>query len=96
MDGISVSFADRRVLTDVSLTVSGGERVGLIGENGSGKSTLLLVAAGLIEPDAGSVSVTAPGSARAPVGLCHQEPPFQAEATVREAVDDAVADPVPP
>ncbi|WP_010147811.1 ABC-F family ATP-binding cassette domain-containing protein [Serinicoccus profundi] len=70
MDGISLSFGDRRVLTDVSLVVSSGERAALIGENGSGKSTLLRVAASLLTPDVGSVH--APGV----VGLFHQEPPF--------------------
>src|SRR5690606_41852526 len=71
LDGISRSFPDRRVLTDVSCTVASGEIAALIGENGSGKSTLLRIAAGLDEPDAGSVS--APGT----VGLLPQEPPFR-------------------
>lgn len=53
LDGISVSFGQRRVLTNVSFIVSAGECAGLVGENGSGKSTLLRVAAALIEPDAG-------------------------------------------
>ena len=58
VDGISKSFPDRRVLTDVSLTVSAGEVVGLIGENGSGKSTLLRIIAGLLEaPTAGEVFI---------------------------------------
>jgi ATPase subunit of ABC transporter with duplicated ATPase domains len=35
------SYGDHRVLTDVSLTVSRGERIGIIGPNGLGKSTLL-------------------------------------------------------
>ncbi|WP_246140009.1 ABC-F family ATP-binding cassette domain-containing protein [Protaetiibacter larvae] len=54
-DGVSVSFGERRVLTDLSLTVSPGQRVGLLGENGAGKSTLLGVLAGELEPDAGRV-----------------------------------------
>lgn len=37
VEGISKSFLDRRVLTDVSLTVSACERACLVGENGSGK-----------------------------------------------------------
>ncbi len=91
VDGVSVSFGDRRVLTDVSFTISGGERLGLIGENGSGKSTLLQVIAGLIEPDAGTVQISVPGGHDARLGLLHQEPPFAPTATVTEALNDAVA-----
>ncbi|MGA8047979.1 MAG: ABC-F family ATP-binding cassette domain-containing protein [Dermatophilaceae bacterium] len=85
LDGVSRSFPDRRVLTDVSLVVAAGEIACLIGENGSGKSTLLRIAAGLEAPDAGSVSL--PGA----VGLYHQEPPFPATWTVAEVLEDAVA-----
>ncbi|WP_237565458.1 ABC-F family ATP-binding cassette domain-containing protein [Ornithinimicrobium cavernae] len=85
VDGISRSFADRRVLTDVSLIVSAGEVACLIGENGSGKSTLLRIAAGLDHPDAGSVSV--PGT----VGLFHQEPPFRPTLTIDEVLAEATA-----
>src|SRR5690349_6687521 len=55
-DGVSLSYGDRRVLTDVSLTVGPGTRLGLIGENGVGKSTLLRVLAGVETPDSGVVS----------------------------------------
>lgn len=44
-------------LRDVSVRVSKGEVVGLIGGNGSGKTTLLRVLCGALEPTAGSVSV---------------------------------------
>lgn len=89
--GASVSFGDRRVLTDVSFTISGGERLGLIGENGSGKSTLLQVIAGVIEPDAGTVQISVPGGHDVRLGLLHQQPPFVPSATVTEALNDAVA-----
>ncbi|WP_114905478.1 ABC-F family ATP-binding cassette domain-containing protein [Ornithinimicrobium murale] len=85
LDGISRSFPDRRVLTDVSFTVSSGEVACLIGENGSGKSTLLRIAAGRDEPDAGAISV--PGS----VGLFHQEPPFPLDLTIEGVLADATA-----
>ncbi len=91
LDGVSFSYPDRRVLTDVSMRAAGGERVGLIGENGSGKSTLLRLAAGLLAPDAGTVDLTCAGGRTPTVGLLHQEPPFRADATVAQALEDAVA-----
>ena len=55
--GISKSFGETEVLTDVSVTLSQGRILGLAGENGAGKSTLLRIAAGLEEQDAGQVWV---------------------------------------
>lgn len=91
VDGISISFADRRVLTDVSFTVPAGERSGLVGENGSGKTTLLRIVAGLASPNTGIVRATAPGGRAPRVGLLHQEPPFQATQSITEALESAVA-----
>jgi ABC-type polysaccharide/polyol phosphate transport system ATPase subunit len=42
-----------RALTDISLTVADGERLGLVGRNGAGKSTLLRLIGGLIGPSSG-------------------------------------------
>ncbi|HLS33975.1 MAG TPA: ATP-binding cassette domain-containing protein, partial [Brevibacterium sp.] len=91
IDGVSLSFADRRVLTDVSFVVPAGDRVGLIGENGSGKSTLLRVIAGILTPTAGTVTATSPGTDRPVIGILHQEPPFTAAATIAESLETAVA-----
>lgn len=91
VDGISISFTDRRVLTDVSFTVPAGDRTGLIGENGSGKTTLLRVIAGLTRPDGGIVSAIAPGGHAPRIGLLHQEPPFLASMSIAEALASAVA-----
>lgn len=87
IDGLSKSYADRRVLTNISLTVGAGERAALIGENGTGKSTLLRIVAGLEHPDAGSV--TLPGS----TGLHHQQVPFSLRLAAQEVLDDA-AEPI--
>ncbi|WP_437024152.1 ATP-binding cassette domain-containing protein [Streptomyces sp. enrichment culture] len=52
---ITVTRASRRVLTDVSVTVSARSRIAVVGENGRGKTTLLHVLAGLLTPDEGTV-----------------------------------------
>ncbi|WP_050418867.1 ABC-F family ATP-binding cassette domain-containing protein [Bradyrhizobium tropiciagri] len=69
---ISLTFGGTPLLSSVELSVSAGERVCLIGRNGSGKSTLLRIAAGLVEPDAGSRFVQ-PG---ATIRYLPQEPDF--------------------
>ena len=52
---VSKSYGSQAVLTDVSLTVRRGERVGIIGPNGLGKSTLLKIVMGQVGADAGTV-----------------------------------------
>ncbi len=54
---LSVILGDRTVLTDLSLTVNGGEFVAVVGPNGSGKSTLLRTIAGDLVPTHGSVQI---------------------------------------
>ncbi|OGZ41632.1 MAG: ATP-binding protein [Candidatus Ryanbacteria bacterium RIFCSPHIGHO2_02_FULL_45_43] len=46
-----------KALDDVSLEVKKGEFLGIIGPNGAGKSTLLKLIAGVLKPDAGSITV---------------------------------------
>lgn len=53
---ISKKFAGLQVLSDVSLHISAGERVGLIGPNGAGKTTLFNVISGSLRPDGGRIS----------------------------------------
>ena len=55
LSAVSMSRPDRPLLSDVSLTVSTGERIGVVGINGTGKSTLLRVVAGLEPPERGTV-----------------------------------------
>ncbi len=51
--GVDKSYGEKRVLSNVTLTVRRGERVGIIGANGLGKSTLLRILAGRLEADRG-------------------------------------------
>ena len=90
-----------RALDDVSLEVSRGERICVLGANGSGKSTLASVVCGLLAPDEGTVElagerVCADGSpdleayrrARRSLGLVFQNPDDQ---IVTSVVEDDVA-----
>lgn len=54
LQNISLTLGGKPLLEAADLSVSAGERLCLVGRNGSGKSTLLRIAAGLIEPDAGT------------------------------------------
>ncbi len=80
---IALSFGGTPLLTAAELSVSTGERVSLVGRNGSGKSTLLKIAAGLVEPDRGSVFVQ-PGVL---VSYLPQEPDFSGFATTLAYVE---------
>lgn len=51
--GVSKSFGDRTLLTDVNLLVEGGERIALIGDNGTGKSTFIKMVMDEESPDMG-------------------------------------------
>ena len=85
-DGVSVSYGIRTVLTDVSLTVPPGSRVGLIGENGVGKSTLLRVLAGAEAPGRGAVARPSR------TGLLWQEVRFAPHETLDSLVEHALAE----
>jgi simple sugar transport system ATP-binding protein len=77
---ISKSFAGNPALMDVSLTIQPHEIHGLLGENGAGKSTLMNILFGLLQPDAGvitlqnkPVKITSPRIAGSlGIGMVHQ------------------------
>lgn len=84
---ISKGFGSGPLFENVSLTVSEGDRLGLIGPNGSGKSTLVQILAGLQEADTGVVSVRK----MARMAYVPQDSMFPAGRTVREIVLAAAA-----
>ncbi len=54
---LAKSYAKRPVLRDVSLTLHRSEVVALLGPNGAGKTTCFYAIAGLVPPDAGTITV---------------------------------------
>ena len=55
--GLFGSGRELRAVDDVSLTIRGGEALGIVGESGCGKSTLARMLLGLLAPSAGQISV---------------------------------------
>jgi ATP-binding cassette subfamily F protein uup len=81
--GVSVSRSDRVLFSGLSVTVSDGDRLGVVGINGCGKSTLLRVLAGDQTPEAGQVR----RGQGVRVGFLPQEADLS-DGTVRQAVGE--------
>ena len=79
---------DKQVLTDVSVSLLPGAKIGVLGYNGAGKSTLLRIMAGLDDGYTGRAEL-APG---ATVGLLEQEPELDPDKDVRGNVEEALAE----
>jgi len=52
---VSLSFPDKKILEDVSLTIYPGDRISLVGDNGVGKTSLFRILKGRLAPDSGEV-----------------------------------------
>ena len=57
VENISLSFAKREILDNISFSINEGEILGLLGPNGAGKSTIFNLITGLIKPDYGSIII---------------------------------------
>jgi ABC-type transporter Mla maintaining outer membrane lipid asymmetry ATPase subunit MlaF len=55
LDGVSISFGDKRVLDGLDLKILPGQTTVIVGRSGSGKSVLLKLMMGLLKPDRGKV-----------------------------------------
>src|SRR3954454_24378598 len=82
LERVSKSYGVRPLLTEVSLGIGVGERIGIVGRNGDGKTTLLEVMTGLEEPDTGRVSQ----QRGLLIGYLHQGDELDDTHAVREAV----------
>ena len=90
VEGLSKSFADRRVLTNISFSVPHRDRIGIIGENGTGKTTLLRVIAGELTPDAGTIEIFGRQYSQRIMGLLQQQPEFPSEWSLSAVLEASV------
>lgn len=81
IEGLTKSFSDRVLFSDIAFGLSEGERVGLIAKNGTGKTTLLNIIAGDESYDSGTITFRN----GIQVGYLRQLPVFPAEITVLQA-----------
>ncbi|MCL4866333.1 MAG: LPS export ABC transporter ATP-binding protein [Gemmatimonadales bacterium] len=92
--GLVKSFGRRAVVDDVSLEVRQGEIVGLLGPNGAGKTTTFYLITGMVNPDAGRITLDGRNLTRAPmfrraragIGYLAQEPSVFRRLTVEQNV----------
>jgi ABC transport system ATP-binding/permease protein len=83
-ESLSKSFNDRWLFKDLTLGISQGDKMALVGENGAGKSTLLKILIGQIAPDQGVVS-TRDGIK---LGYLVQQPNVAGNLTIDEIIFD--------
>jgi zinc transport system ATP-binding protein len=78
LNQVSFSYGGAKVLEQISLEVPHGEFLGIVGPNAGGKSTLLKLVLGLIQPQAGKITVLgrSPQRARKRLGYVPQYPAF--------------------
>ncbi len=90
-EGISKSFGDRAIVSDLSLRVLRGDRLGIVGPNGAGKTTLINMLTGGLEPDEGRVRL---GSNLQMVALDQRRASLDPDATVAETLTGGRGDTV--
>ena len=57
INNISKTFEDKNIVNNLSIKVTRGERIALVGPNGIGKTTVLNILTGILEPDTGTVKL---------------------------------------
>ncbi len=82
---VTKTYGDRTIIGDLTLRVTRGDRIGIVGRNGAGKSTLLKLLTGEIQPDSGSIKLAQTLDA---VVIDQQRSLMAPEKTVREVVVD--------
>jgi ABC transport system ATP-binding/permease protein len=88
LSAVAKDYGSRAVLREVTLGISTGERIGVVGANGEGKSTLLRLIAGVESPDAGALT----RARGVDVALLGQHDELDDQRTIREVLVGTRAD----
>ena len=78
---VTLFYSEKMLLDGVNLTISDGDRIGVVGRNGAGKSSLLRLLAGLEAPDRGDIAIRRNMS----VAYLPQTPHLRPEDTITQA-----------
>ena len=80
LENITKSYGKQQVLTDISLKINDGDRLGLVGRNGSGKTTLTNIIAGQVFDFEGKLNK----AGHAKIGCFQQDAQLDSETTLRQ------------
>ena len=100
---VSLTIEGKSIVSNVSITVTPGEIVGLMGPNGAGKTSTFNIAVGNLKPDRGDILINdksiinlpLPSRARLGLGYLTQEASVFRDLTVKENIDLALQNSLP-
>lgn len=81
-EALHFEYPTQQVLDSVTMGVSAGDRIGIVGRNGDGKSTLMKLLVGRLEPDAGQVTIRSDTT----IGMLDQSDAVDTSLTVGQSV----------
>lgn len=90
-EGVAKRFGERSIVTDLSLRILKGDRLGIVGPNGAGKTTLINLLTGMLPPDSGRVRL---GASLQMVTLDQRRESLDPSATVAETLTGGRGDTV--
>jgi ATP-binding cassette subfamily F protein uup len=85
--GLSKRYGTAPLFQNISITISAGDRIGLIGPNGSGKSTLLAILNGRVKPDGGDVAIRKGGRVSSVVQVSEFAPGDTVQSVIEAALE---------